>query len=103
MKKCITVPANNPHVESLLLFVLGHQKQVGPESFRVFYTIWKETEAEAQEVCMFVLLMRYNLKAQILNIKYWHMDCSFIHIHSIQARVWGWHFLCLQEHKRVHR
>lgn len=32
--------------------VLGHQKQVGPELFRVFYTIWKETEAEAQEVCL---------------------------------------------------
>ncbi|KAM8841736.1 DENN domain-containing protein 3 isoform 2-T2 [Spinachia spinachia] len=29
---------------------VGHQKQVGPELFRVFYTIWKETEAEAQEV-----------------------------------------------------
>eukprot|EP00064_Thunnus_orientalis_P008052 superscaffoldBa00000933_g8074 len=28
---------------------VGHQKQVGPELFRVFYTIWKETEAEAQE------------------------------------------------------
>ncbi|XP_026156079.1 DENN domain-containing protein 3 isoform X2 [Mastacembelus armatus] len=31
---------------------VGHQKQVGPELFRVFYTIWKETEAEAQEVCL---------------------------------------------------
>ncbi|KAG7268756.1 hypothetical protein CRUP_031828 [Coryphaenoides rupestris] len=27
----------------------GQQKQVGPDLFRVFYTIWKETEAEAQE------------------------------------------------------
>lgn len=35
-----------------LLFISGHQKQVGPELFRVFYTIWKETEAEAQEVCI---------------------------------------------------
>ncbi|KAI4900894.1 hypothetical protein NFI96_031877, partial [Prochilodus magdalenae] len=26
------------------------QKQVDPEVFRIFYTIWKETEAEAQEV-----------------------------------------------------
>lgn len=33
-----------------VLFVAGHQKQVGPELFRVFYTIWKETEVEAQEV-----------------------------------------------------
>lgn len=33
--------------------VAGHQKQVGPDLFRVFYTIWKETEAEAQEVCSF--------------------------------------------------
>ncbi|KAM4550180.1 DENN domain-containing protein 3 [Fundulus diaphanus] len=29
---------------------VGHQKQVSPDVFRVFYTIWKETEAEAQEV-----------------------------------------------------
>ncbi|KAM4601561.1 DENN domain-containing protein 3-like [Polymixia lowei] len=28
----------------------GHQKQVDPELFRVFYTFWKETEAEAQDV-----------------------------------------------------
>nr|XP_019957482.1 PREDICTED: DENN domain-containing protein 3-like [Paralichthys olivaceus] len=33
-------------------FAAGHQRQVGPELFRVFYTIWKETEAEAQEVCL---------------------------------------------------
>ncbi|XP_008329742.1 DENN domain-containing protein 3 [Cynoglossus semilaevis] len=31
---------------------VGHQKQVSPDLFRVFYTIWKETEAEAQEVCL---------------------------------------------------
>ncbi|XP_078477925.1 DENN domain-containing protein 3 [Lampetra planeri] len=31
---------------------VGHQRQVGPDLFRVFYTIWKETEAEAQEVCL---------------------------------------------------
>lgn len=31
---------------------IGHQRQVGPDLFRVFYTIWKETEAEAQEVCL---------------------------------------------------
>ncbi|KAK0139285.1 DENN domain-containing protein 3 [Merluccius polli] len=31
---------------------VGQQKQVGPDLFRVFYTIWKETEAEAQEVCL---------------------------------------------------
>ncbi|XP_061598363.1 DENN domain-containing protein 3-like [Cololabis saira] len=31
---------------------VGHQKQVGPDLFKVFYTIWKETEAEAQEVCL---------------------------------------------------
>ncbi|XP_076865974.1 DENN domain-containing protein 3 isoform X2 [Brachyhypopomus gauderio] len=29
---------------------VGQQKQVDPELFRIFYTIWKETEAEAQEV-----------------------------------------------------
>lgn len=31
---------------------VGHQKQVSPDLFKVFYTIWKETEAEAQEVCL---------------------------------------------------
>ncbi|KAF7664096.1 hypothetical protein LDENG_00189140 [Lucifuga dentata] len=31
---------------------VGLQKQVSPDLFRVFYTIWKETEAEAQEVCL---------------------------------------------------
>uniref|UniRef100_A0A3B4BDA8 UDENN domain-containing protein n=1 Tax=Periophthalmus magnuspinnatus TaxID=409849 RepID=A0A3B4BDA8_9GOBI len=31
---------------------VGHQKQVSPDLFRVFYTIWKETEAEAQEVTL---------------------------------------------------
>uniref|UniRef100_A0A3Q3IWB8 UDENN domain-containing protein n=1 Tax=Monopterus albus TaxID=43700 RepID=A0A3Q3IWB8_MONAL len=31
---------------------VGHQKQVGPDLFSVFYTIWKETEAEAQEVSL---------------------------------------------------
>ncbi|XP_010871469.2 DENN domain-containing protein 3 isoform X2 [Esox lucius] len=30
----------------------GQQKQVDPEIFRVFYTFWKETEAEAQEVAL---------------------------------------------------
>uniref|UniRef100_A0A8C9RNE3 DENN domain-containing protein 3 n=1 Tax=Scleropages formosus TaxID=113540 RepID=A0A8C9RNE3_SCLFO len=29
---------------------VGQQKQVDPELFRVFYTFWKETEAEAQDV-----------------------------------------------------
>ncbi|XP_051574526.1 DENN domain-containing protein 3 isoform X2 [Myxocyprinus asiaticus] len=28
----------------------GEQKQIDPEMFRVFYTFWKETEAEAQDV-----------------------------------------------------
>uniref|UniRef100_A0A8C7DD86 DENN domain-containing protein 3 n=1 Tax=Oncorhynchus kisutch TaxID=8019 RepID=A0A8C7DD86_ONCKI len=31
---------------------VGQQKQVDPEIFRVFYTFWKETEAEAQEVAL---------------------------------------------------
>ncbi|XP_078542252.1 DENN domain-containing protein 3 [Lissotriton helveticus] len=29
---------------------IGHQKQIDPETFRHFYTYWKETEAEAQDV-----------------------------------------------------
>ncbi|KAJ1194466.1 hypothetical protein NDU88_003754 [Pleurodeles waltl] len=29
---------------------VGHQKQIDPETFRHFYTYWKETEAEAQDV-----------------------------------------------------
>lgn len=48
--------AENPHVESVFFLRVGHQKQVGPELFKDFYTIWKETEAEAQEVCVSVLL-----------------------------------------------
>lgn len=32
------------------LVLLGHQKQIDPETFRDFYNYWKETEAEAQEV-----------------------------------------------------
>ncbi|MGH0159142.1 UNVERIFIED_CONTAM: hypothetical protein FKN15_040122 [Acipenser sinensis] len=28
----------------------GQQKQIDPETFKVFYTFWKETEAEAQDV-----------------------------------------------------
>ncbi|XP_020360569.1 DENN domain-containing protein 3 isoform X1 [Oncorhynchus kisutch] len=31
---------------------VGQQKQVDPDLFRVFYTFWKETEAEAQEVAL---------------------------------------------------
>uniref|UniRef100_A0A674E560 DENN domain containing 3 n=1 Tax=Salmo trutta TaxID=8032 RepID=A0A674E560_SALTR len=34
------------------LTVGKEQKQVDPELFRVFYTFWKETEAEAQEVAL---------------------------------------------------
>lgn len=41
------------------MFVEGHQKQVGPDLFRVFYTIWKDTEAEAQEVCICSLFITY--------------------------------------------
>ncbi|RXN00197.1 DENN domain-containing protein 3 [Acipenser ruthenus] len=33
------------HVESS-----GQQKQIDPETFKMFYTFWKETEAEAQDV-----------------------------------------------------
>lgn len=32
------------------VFVAGQKQQVDPELFRVFYTFWKETEAEAQDV-----------------------------------------------------
>lgn len=32
------------------LFVPAHTKQVDPGIFRVFYTFWKEAEAEAQHV-----------------------------------------------------
>ncbi|KAM5210866.1 DENN domain-containing protein 3 isoform 1-T3 [Hipposideros larvatus] len=31
---------------------VGHQKQIDPETFKDFYTCWKETEAEAQEVSL---------------------------------------------------
>lgn len=36
---------------------VGHEKQIDPETFRDFYTCWKETEAEAQEVSLPALLM----------------------------------------------
>lgn len=39
-----------PSCTHLSLCVLGQPKQVDPELFRVFYTFWKETEAEAQDV-----------------------------------------------------
>lgn len=37
----------------------GHEKQIDPETFRDFYTCWKETEAEAQEVSLPALLMEH--------------------------------------------
>lgn len=52
------VPAHNHGGECFLPFISGHQKQVGPDLFKDFYTIWKETEAEAQEVCVLVLFIR---------------------------------------------
>uniref|UniRef100_UPI003AAD2776 DENN domain-containing protein 3-like n=1 Tax=Centroberyx gerrardi TaxID=166262 RepID=UPI003AAD2776 len=42
---------------------VGLQKQVEPELFRVFYTFWKETEAEAQDV---------NLPSEVID----HLDNS---------------------------
>ncbi|TMS18256.1 DENN domain-containing protein 3 [Larimichthys crocea] len=45
-------PLAHSDITLRLLMPSGHQKQVGPDLFRVFYTIWKETEAEAQEVCL---------------------------------------------------
>lgn len=41
----------------LSLLNSGHEKQIDPETFRDFYTCWKETEAEAQEVSLPALLM----------------------------------------------
>nr|XP_021484646.1 DENN domain-containing protein 3 isoform X2 [Meriones unguiculatus] len=38
---------------------VGHEKQIDPETFRDFYTCWKETEAEAQEVSLPALLMEH--------------------------------------------
>lgn len=37
----------------------GQQKQVDPEVFRFFYTIWKETEAEAQDVDLPVAVLNH--------------------------------------------
>lgn len=44
--------AHQAALMTVLSFISGHQKQVGPDLFKDFYTIWKETEAEAQEVCI---------------------------------------------------
>nr|XP_027806499.2 DENN domain-containing protein 3 isoform X2 [Marmota flaviventris] len=38
---------------------VGHQKQIDPETFRDFYNCWKETEAEAQEVSLPLLVMEH--------------------------------------------
>lgn len=37
-------------VAYLSLLLPGQLKQVDPELFRVFYTLWKDTEAEAQDI-----------------------------------------------------
>lgn len=42
--------ASLPLVANLSFSLSGQTKQVDPEIFRVFYTFWKETEAEAQDV-----------------------------------------------------
>nr|XP_044999691.1 DENN domain-containing protein 3 isoform X2 [Jaculus jaculus] len=36
---------------------VGQQKQIDPDTFRDFYTCWKETEAEAQEVSLPAMVM----------------------------------------------
>lgn len=42
---------DNGTIERLFeALTIGHQKQIDPETFRHFYTYWKETEAEAQDV-----------------------------------------------------
>uniref|UniRef100_A0AAY4D376 UDENN domain-containing protein n=1 Tax=Denticeps clupeoides TaxID=299321 RepID=A0AAY4D376_9TELE len=38
---------------------VGQQKQVDPDVFRYFYTIWKETEAEAQDVDLPVAVLKH--------------------------------------------
>ncbi|XP_037659543.1 DENN domain-containing protein 3 isoform X3 [Choloepus didactylus] len=38
---------------------VGHQKQIDPETFKDFYTCWKETEAEAQEVNLPLSVMEH--------------------------------------------
>ncbi|XP_060051903.1 DENN domain-containing protein 3 isoform X2 [Erinaceus europaeus] len=40
-------------------FTVGHQKLIDPETFKDFYTCWKETEAEAQEVSLPPLVMEH--------------------------------------------
>lgn len=37
---------------SFSLFIPAQTKQVDPETFRVFYTFWKEAEAEARHVSL---------------------------------------------------
>ncbi|KAM6972971.1 DENN domain-containing protein 3 [Aplochiton taeniatus] len=44
---------DNGTIERLFdALTVGQQKQVDPELFRVFYTFWKETELEAQDVSL---------------------------------------------------
>lgn len=37
----------------------GHQKLIDPDTFKDFYTCWKETEAEAQEVSLPASVMEH--------------------------------------------
>jgi len=60
--KVILILKFDPDKHSFL-FVPGQPKQVEPDLFRVFYTVWKETEAEAQDV---------NLPSEVIN----HLDNS---------------------------
>lgn len=56
-----TIPIwNHPSLNSASVFpTTGQQKQVDPEVFRFFYTIWKETEAEAQDVDLPVAVLEH--------------------------------------------
>ncbi|ROI69400.1 DENN domain-containing protein 3 [Anabarilius grahami] len=48
--EALTVGVEAPSKSVFYLAVDGQQKQVDPETFRFFYSYWKETEAAAQDV-----------------------------------------------------
>lgn len=95
--------------DCVLSFISGHQKQVGPDLFKDFYTIWKETEAEAQEVCICISALFIRSSFHTANWFYphtqrtnvWNMDVKWT-FHACQLiiiEMMSLIKLCLQECK----
>ena len=100
--KSIQDTSDYPSFKCVCWCVAGHQKQVGPELFRVFYTIWKETEAEAQEVCTEEHIQYQLHHLQLYRFTGWHTyRWKINHFRSSADRNWNFKlvFLCLQAYR----